>query len=115
MRSQAKRVTACAHASGVYLIAHHGDAARFKLEVSVMATAMWKGSLTFGLVAVPIRLYTAARSERLNLHQLHKECHTRLKQPLYCPHCNRQVERSEVVKGYEHEKGQYVIVTDEEL
>jgi len=80
-----------------------------------MATAMWRGSLTFGLLAVPIRLYTAARSERLNLHQLHKECHTRLKQPLYCPHCNRQVERSEVVKGYEFEPGKYVVVTDEEL
>jgi DNA end-binding protein Ku len=80
-----------------------------------MPTAMWKGSLTFGLLAVPIRLYTAARSERLNLHQLHKECHTRLRQPLYCPHCNRQVERSEVVRGYEYEPGKYVVVTDEEL
>jgi len=80
-----------------------------------MASATWKGSLTFGLLAVPIRLYTAARSERLNLHQLHKDCHTRLKQPLFCPHCNRQVERSEVVKGYEHEPGKYVVVSDEEI
>jgi DNA end-binding protein Ku len=80
-----------------------------------MATATWKGSLTFGLLAVPIRLYTAARSERMNLHQLHKVCHTRLKQPLYCPHCDRQVERSEVVKGYEYEPGQYVMVSDEEI
>ena len=80
-----------------------------------MASATWKGSLTFGLLAVPIRLYTAARSERLNLHQLHKECRTRLKQPLFCPHCNRQVERSEVVKGYEYEPGKYVVVSDEEI
>jgi DNA end-binding protein Ku len=80
-----------------------------------MATAAWRGSLTFGLLAVPIRLYTAARSERLNLHQLHKECNTRLKQPLYCPHCNRQVERSEVVRGYEYEPGRYVVVSDEEI
>jgi DNA end-binding protein Ku len=80
-----------------------------------MASATWKGSLTFGLLAVPIRLYTAARSERLNLHQLHKECHTRLKQPLFCPHCNRQVERNEVVKGYEYEPGKYVVVSDEEI
>ena len=71
--------------------------------------------LTFGLLAIPIKLYTAARSQRINLHQLHKKCHTRLKQPLFCPHCNRQVERDEVVKGYEYEKGQYVIVSDEEL
>src|ERR1700744_5743389 len=80
-----------------------------------MASSVWKGTLTFGLLAIPIKLYTAARSQRINLHQLHKKCHTRLKQPLFCPHCNRQVDRSEVVKGYEYEKGQYVIVTDEEL
>src|ERR1700729_1434227 len=80
-----------------------------------MASSVWKGTLTFGLLAIPIKLYTAARSQRINLHQLHKVCHTRLKQPLFCPHCNRQVERNEVVKGYEYEKGQYVIVTDEEL
>ena len=80
-----------------------------------MATATWKGSLTFGLLSVPIRLYTAARSERMNLHQLHKVCNTRLKQPLYCPHCERQVERSEVVKGYEYEPGQYVLVSEEEI
>ena len=80
-----------------------------------MASSVWKGTLTFGLLAIPIKLYTAARSQRINLHQLHKVCHTRLKQPLFCPHCNRQVDRSEVVKGYEYEKGQYVIVTDEEL
>lgn len=80
-----------------------------------MATAVWKGSLTFGLLAVPIRLYTAARGERANLHQLHKTCHTRLKQPLYCPTCDRQVDRSEVIRGYEYEPGQYVAVSDEEI
>jgi DNA end-binding protein Ku len=80
-----------------------------------MATPVWKGTLSFGLLAIPVRLYTAARSQHMNLHQLHKVCHTRLKQPLYCPHCNRQVERSEVVRGYEYEKGQYVIVNEEEI
>lgn len=80
-----------------------------------MASPVWKGTLTFGLLAIPVKLYTAARSQRINLHQLHKTCHTRLKQPLFCPHCNRQVERSEVVKGYEYEKGQYVIVSDDEI
>jgi hypothetical protein len=48
-------------------------------------------------------------------HQLHKECHTRLKQPLFCPVCNRNVERSEIVKGYEYEKDQYVLFNEEEL
>lgn len=80
-----------------------------------MASSVWKGTLSFGLLAIPVKLYTAARSQRMNLHQLHKTCHTRLKQPLFCPQCNRQVERSEVVRGYEYEKGQYVIVNEEEI
>ncbi len=80
-----------------------------------MATSVWKGTLSFGLLAIPVKLYTAARSQRMNLHQLHKVCHTRLKQPLFCPQCNRQVERSEVVRGYEYEKGQYVIVNEEDI
>jgi DNA end-binding protein Ku len=49
------------------------------------------------------------------LHQLHKVCHTRLKQPLYCPQCNRQVDRSEVVRGYEYEKGKYVVINEDEI
>jgi DNA end-binding protein Ku len=80
-----------------------------------MATAVWKGHLTFGLISIPVRLFSAARSERVSFHQLHRECHTRLRQPLFCPTCNRAVERSEVVKGYEYEKDQYVLFTEEEL
>lgn len=75
----------------------------------------WTGFLTFGLISLPIRLSPAARTERISFNQLHKECHTRLKQPLFCPNCNRMVERSEVEKGYEYEKGQYVLFTEEEL
>jgi DNA end-binding protein Ku len=80
-----------------------------------MATAIWKGSITFGLVSIPIPLYAAARPRRIALHQLHSKCHTRLKQPLFCPICNRNAERSEVVKGYEYEKGQYVLIEPEEV
>jgi len=80
-----------------------------------MATAVWKGHLTFGLISIPIRLFSAARGERVSFNQLHKECHSRLRQPLFCPTCNRMVERSEIVKGYEYEKDQYVLFTDEEL
>src|SRR5215470_16781008 len=77
--------------------------------------ATWKGSLSFGLVSIPIQLSPAARTERISFNQLHKECHSRLKQPLFCPTCNRMVERSEVVKGYEYEKDQYVLFSEEEL
>ena len=80
-----------------------------------MAASVWRGMITFGLVSVPVRLYVAARSKRIYLHQLHKDCHTRLKQPLFCPTCNRNVDRSEVIKGYEYEKGQYVLVEGDEI
>ncbi len=80
-----------------------------------MATAVWRGHLTFGLISIPISLFSAARGERVSFNQLHKECHTRLRQPLFCPTCNRMVERTEIVKGYEHEKDQYVLFTEQEL
>src|SRR5271154_2785878 len=80
-----------------------------------MPSSTWKGYLTFGLISIPIRLSPAARTERISFNQLHKVCHTRLKQPLFCPTCDRMVERSEVEKGYEHEKGQYLLFTQEEL
>jgi DNA end-binding protein Ku len=80
-----------------------------------MATSVWKGYITFGLISIPIRLFSAARSERISLNQLHKVCNSRIKMPLFCPTCDRKVERSEIVKGYEYEKDQYVLFTDEEL
>lgn len=80
-----------------------------------MATTVWKGHLTFGLISIPVRMFAAARGERISFNQLHNVCHSRLRQPLYCPVCNRQVERSEIVKGYEYEKDQYVLFTEEEL
>lgn len=80
-----------------------------------MAASSWKGFLTFGLISIPIRLSPAARTERISFNQLHSVCHTRLKQPLFCPTCNRNVERSEIEKGYEYEKDQYVLFTQEEL
>ncbi len=79
-----------------------------------MASA-WKGFITFGLISIPVKLYPAARSARVGLHQLHSVCKTRLRQPLFCPTCNRIVDRSEVVKGYEHEDGKYVLIDPEEI
>lgn len=80
-----------------------------------MASSVWKGHLTFGLISIPMHMSAAARGERISFNQLHKVCHSRLKQPLFCPVCNRNVERSEIVKGYEHEKDQYVLFNEEEL
>src|SRR3974377_353112 len=80
-----------------------------------MATTVWKGHLTFGLISIPVRMFAAARGERVSFNQLHKVCHSRIKQPTFCPVCNRNVERSEIVKGYEYEKDQYVLFNEEEL
>src|SRR3984957_280588 len=80
-----------------------------------MATSVWKGTISFGLVSIPIRLFAAARTKRTFLHQIHKECNTRLKQPLYCPTCDRMVDRSEVIKGYEYETGKYVLIDGDEI
>jgi DNA end-binding protein Ku len=80
-----------------------------------MATSVWKGYLTFGLISIPIRLFSAARTERIGLNQLHNVCKTRIRMPLYCPQCERQVPRNEIVKGYEYEKDQYVLFDEAEL
>jgi DNA end-binding protein Ku len=80
-----------------------------------MAASVWKGMISFGLVSIPIRLYAAARTKRTYLHQIHNVCNSRLKQPLYCPTCDRMVDRSEVIKGYEYETGQYVLIDGNEI
>jgi len=80
-----------------------------------MATTVWKGFLSFGLLSIPVRLYSAARSERISLNQLHAVCKSRIKMPLFCPVCDRKVERNEIVKGYEYDKDQYVLFEENEL
>lgn len=80
-----------------------------------MASTVWKGYVTFGLITIPVRLYAAARTERVSFNQIHQPCGSRIKQQIFCPRCDRVIERSELVKGYEVEKDRYVIVNDEEL
>lgn len=80
-----------------------------------MASTVWKGYVTFGLITIPVRLYAAARTERVSFNQIHQPCGGRIKQQTICPRCDRVVERSELVKGYEVEKDRYVVVNDEEL
>jgi DNA end-binding protein Ku len=71
--------------------------------------------LTFGLVSLPVRLFTAARSETLSFNQLHKHDNSRIKQVIYCQAEDKPIPRDEIVKGYEYEKGKYVVVQDEEI
>jgi len=80
-----------------------------------MASTIWKGYISFGLITIPIRLYAAARGERVSFNQIHSPCGSRIKQQTFCPVCDRVVERSELVKGYELTKNRYVIVNDDEI
>lgn len=80
-----------------------------------MPATVWKGYLSFGLVSFPIRLFAAARSETVHFHLLHKTDLSRVKEVMYCAAEDKPIERSDMVKGYEYEKGQYVVIEPEEL
>ena len=71
-----------------------------------MAATVWKGHLTFGLVSLPIKLFTAARAETMSFNQLHKTDHSRVKQKLFCAAEDVELSRSDIVKGYEYATGQ---------
>jgi DNA end-binding protein Ku len=79
------------------------------------ARATGSTTISFGLVSIPIKLYTATSSQSVGFNMLHQECNSRVKQQLYCPVHERVIERDETVKGYEFSKGQYVIFSPEEL
>lgn len=76
---------------------------------------VWKGSISFGLVNIPIRMFTATEERDIRFRQLHKECHTPIKYTKMCPHCDREVEASDIVRGFEYEKGHFVIIDDADL
>ena len=80
-----------------------------------MASTVWKGHLTFGLVSLPVKLFSAARSETVSFNQLHASDHSRVKQVLYCQAEDKPVERKDLVKGYEYEKGKYVVIDEEDI
>ena len=73
------------------------------------------GTISFGLVSIPVKMFTAASSESVSFNQLHSKCGGRIKQQILCPTCNEVVERSTLVKGYEFAKDQYVQFTEDEL
>jgi DNA end-binding protein Ku len=80
-----------------------------------MASTVWKGYISFGLVSVPVRLYAAAREQHVSFNQIHEPCGSRIKQQTVCPVCERVVERNELVKGYQVDRDSYVLVSGEEL
>ncbi len=80
------------------------------------ARATWKGYLKVSLVNIPIRVFPATDSAAsVSFNQLHGECQTRIQQKKWCPKCEREVPNSELVKGYEFEKGRYVVMAEEDI
>jgi DNA end-binding protein Ku len=80
------------------------------------ARPTWKGFLKISLVNIPIKVFPATESSgSISFNQLHGECQTRIQQKRWCPHCNREVPNSEIVKGYEFEKGRYVVLSEEDF
>jgi DNA end-binding protein Ku len=76
---------------------------------------VWSGTLTFGLISMPVALFTAATEERISFNQLHSACKGRIKQQIFCQSCNTVVPRTDLLKGYETEKDKYVILSEAEL
>ncbi|MDN4523706.1 Ku protein [Fictibacillus fluitans] len=76
---------------------------------------MWKGSISFGLVNIPIKLFAATEDKDIKMRYLHKKCHNPIKYEKTCPICEQHVEQEDIVKGYEYEPGKFVLIEKEDL
>ena len=76
---------------------------------------LWKGAITFGLISIPVRLYSATESKSLKFHLLHAEDQGRVRYKRVCSKCGKEVDWDDLVRGFEYSKDHYVIFTDEEL
>lgn len=76
---------------------------------------IWKGSISFGLVNIPIKLHSAIEDKDIKLRTLHKECHSPIKYEKVCSVCNVEVKPEEIVKAYEYTKGKFIVLDEEEL
>jgi DNA end-binding protein Ku len=76
---------------------------------------MWKGSISFGLVHIPIKMFAATEEKDIKMRYLHKECHSPIKYEKVCPVCKKEISTEDIVKGYEYESGKFVIIEKEEL
>ncbi|HEX3463398.1 MAG TPA: Ku protein [Candidatus Elarobacter sp.] len=79
------------------------------------AHAIWSGAINFGLVTIPVKLFTAVRTNDLRFNFLHKKDEGRIYNERHCSVCGEEVEYKDLVRGYEYEKGHYVVVTDDDL
>lgn len=74
--------------------------------------SIWKGSINFGMVAIPAKLYTATDDRRVSFHQIHADCGSRIQMPKWCPTCDRKLEAHEIKKGYEIAKDSHIILDE---
>ena len=80
------------------------------------ARPTWRGYLKISLVNIPIKVFPATdAAATLSFNQLHAECQTRIQQKRWCPHCEREVPNTDLVKGYEFEKGRWVVIEEEDI
>lgn len=77
--------------------------------------SLWKGTISFGLVTIPVKLYAATEDKGVKFHYLHAPCRTPVRYVKWCPACHREVPMEEIVRGYEYEPGRYVILAEEDL
>lgn len=76
---------------------------------------MWKGSISFGLVNIPIKLHAATEDKDIKLRTLHKECHSPIKYEKKCPVCDVEIQTQDIVKAYEYTKGKFIVLDDDDL
>ncbi|MBB6454796.1 DNA end-binding protein Ku [Salirhabdus euzebyi] len=76
---------------------------------------MWKGTISFGLVNIPVKLHTATENKDIKLRQLHKECQSPIQYEKTCPVCEKEVKNEDIVKAYEYAKNKFVVLDEEEL
>ncbi|GAB6180647.1 Ku protein [Desulfotomaculum defluvii] len=76
---------------------------------------LWKGAVSFGLVYVPVKMYAATEKKNIKFNYLHEKCKTPVQYRRYCPYCDTEISNEEIVKGYEYEKGKYVVMKDEDF
>lgn len=76
---------------------------------------MWKGSISFGLVNIPIRMFAATEDKDIRFKYIHKECKTPIKYEKKCPACNKEITQNDIVRGYEYEPGKFVVIEDRDL
>ncbi|NLX02271.1 MAG: Ku protein [Syntrophomonadaceae bacterium] len=76
---------------------------------------LWKGAVSFGLVNIPVKMYVATENKDIKFNYLHQECMSPIQYRKYCPRCEREINSEEIVRGYEYQKGNYVVINEEDL